>query len=78
MNMHDAATLPIAVTCGLKNTRGKFKIELYTCVCRPVVSNPEEDEEGSATLTALIMEGDCVLDCYLSWDSYDSSCCKTI
>ena len=44
------------------------------------VSNkrPEEDEEESATLAALTVEDDCVLDFCLEQDSYDSRYCKTI
>ena len=32
-------TMPIAATCGLKNTLGKGKIKPYMCVCRPIVSD---------------------------------------
>ena len=38
---------------------------------------PEKNEEGNATLPALTVEGDCVLDFCLEWDSYDSGYCKT-
>ena len=38
---------------------------------------PEKNEEESATLPALMVEGDCVLDFYLERDSYDSGYCKT-
>ena len=38
---------------------------------------PEEDEEESATSTALMMEGNCVFDFCLERDSYDSGYCKT-
>ena len=33
--------LPTAATCGLENTRGKGKVEIYTCALRPVVSDPK-------------------------------------
>ena len=64
-------TLPIAATCGLENTQGKGKIKIYTCAC------PEENEEESAALAALTVDGDCLLDFYLKRDSYDSGHCKT-
>ena len=32
--------LPIAAIYGLDNSLGKDKIELYTCACQAVVSNP--------------------------------------
>ena len=38
---------------------------------------PEEDEEESATLTALMMEGNCAFDFCLERDSNDSGYCKT-
>ena len=57
--------LPIAGMCGLKNTRGKGKIELYT------------NEEESTTLVVLTMEGDCVLDFCLEQDSHNSRYCNT-
>ena len=38
---------------------------------------PEENEEESVTLAALTVEGDCVLDFYLEWDSYNVGYCKT-
>ena len=38
---------------------------------------PEKNEEESATLPALTVEGDCVLDFCLERDSYDSGYCKT-
>ena len=70
--------LLIAATCGLENTRGKSKVEIYTCAWRPVVSDPKRTrEEESATLPALTVEGDCVLDFCLERDSYDSGYCKT-
>ena len=47
-------TLPIAAKYGLENTWGKGKIKLYTCACK----RPVEDDEESATLVALTMEGD--------------------
>ena len=31
----------IAATSSLENTRDKGKIELYTCTCQPVVSEPK-------------------------------------
>ena len=37
----------------------------------------EQNEEESATLVALAVEGDCVLDFYLERDSYDSGQSKT-
>ena len=37
----------------------------------------EEDEEESATSTALMMEGNCVFDFCLERDSNDSGYCKT-
>ena len=51
--------LPIAVMSSLENTQDKSKIELCTCTCQPVVSEPKR---MSATLVALAVEGDCVLD----------------
>ena len=38
---------------------------------------PEENEEESATLTASMVEGDCVLGFRLERDTNDSRCCKT-
>ena len=38
---------------------------------------PEKNEEESATLPALTVEGDCVLDFCLERDSYDSGYCRT-
>ena len=38
---------------------------------------PEKNEEESATLPTLTVEGDCVLDFCLERDSYDSGYCKT-
>ena len=38
---------------------------------------PEKNEEESATLPALTVVGDCVLDFYLERESYDSGYCKT-
>ena len=38
---------------------------------------PEKNEEESATLPAMTVEGDCVLDFCLERDSYDSGYCKT-
>ena len=38
---------------------------------------PENNEEESATLPALTVEGDCVLDFCLEQHSYDSGYCKT-
>ena len=40
-------------------------------------TQPEKKEEESATLPALTVEGNCVLDFCLEWDSYDSGYCKT-
>ena len=37
----------------------------------------EKNEEESATLPALTVVGDCVLDFFLERDSYDSGYCKT-
>ena len=37
----------------------------------------EKNEEESATLPALTVQGDCVLDFNLERDSYDSGYCKT-
>ena len=37
----------------------------------------EKNEEESATLPALMDEGDCVFDFCLKRDSYDSGYCKT-
>ena len=37
----------------------------------------EKNEEESATLPALTVQGDCVLDFCLERDSYDSGYCKT-
>ena len=42
----------------------------------PSSKRPEENEEESATLAALTVNGDCVLDFYLKRDSYDSGYCK--
>ena len=41
------------------------------------IKRPEKNEEESATLPALTVEGDCVLDFCLERDSYDSGYCKT-
>ena len=38
---------------------------------------PEKNEEESATLAALTVDGDCLLDLYLERDSNDSGYCKT-
>ena len=38
---------------------------------------PEENEEESVTSTALMVEGDCVLDFYVEGVSYDSRHCNT-
>ena len=62
----------IVATCGLENTQVKGKIEIYTCAWWP-----EKNEEESATLPALTVEGDCVLHFCLERDSYDSGYCKT-
>ena len=53
--------LPTAATCGLENTLGKGKIEIYMCAWWPVVRDLKNEEER-ATLPALTVEGDCVLD----------------
>ena len=38
---------------------------------------PKENKEDSVTLTALTVEGDCILDFCLKWDFYDSGYCET-
>ena len=70
----ESAWTTTAYSCdGSENTWGKGKIEIYTCAWRPVVTNTKKkNEEESATLPALTVEGDSVLDFCLERDSYDS------
>ena len=71
-------TTAIAATCDLENTWGKGKMEIYTCTCMTSSSKrPESIEEESATLPALTVEGDCVLDFCLEPDSCYSGYCMT-
>ena len=67
-------TTALSATSSLENTRDKGKIELYTCTCQPVVSEPGE-RGRKYNFKALKVEGDCVIDFCLERDSYDSGYC---
>ena len=48
------------MTCGLENTWGKSKIELYTCARRQPVMLSDR-REGSVTWAVIMVEGEYVL-----------------
>ena len=67
--------LPISATCGLENRRAA-RVRSTRVHGGSYSKRPEENEEESVTLAALMAEGYCVLDFYLERNSYDNGYCR--